>query len=173
METKFYIFLDIDGVLATTHQYYTNPKNWGDEYKRYRYDIKCVKVFNEILNNLNEHVIILSSDWKLHYSIETMNRIFEINGINTIVTDITDNLWGTKFKSVVQLNDCRADEILKYVHEHQIENWLAIDDLDLSPWIDENHFVRTPRANEGIKQSGIKDKILNILLNDNYEDKNN
>ena len=165
MNSKAHIFLDIDGVLATSHQYYTNRKKWHDMYDCYRFDEKCVKVFNSILDNINDHAIILSSDWKLRYNIEIMNEIFKWNSVNTVVTDITSNLWGVKFKAVSQLHDCRADEILKYVHEHQIEKWIAIDDLDLSPWIDEQHFVRTPRANEGIKQSGIKDKILSILLN--------
>jgi len=156
--------LDIDGVIATSHQHITNPKKWNNEYHSYHYDIKCVKVLNEIIEKTNP-IIILSSDWKLSYDIQMLNRIFEINGINSIVTDITDDLWGMKFTSMTQLQDCRADEILKYVHEHELENWVAIDDLDLSPWISEEHFVCTPRANEGIKQSGVKDKILNILLN--------
>ena len=164
MNSKYHIFLDIDGVLATSHQYYTNRKKWHEMYDCYRFDEKCVKVFNEILSKIDP-VIILSSDWKEKYSIEIMNEIFKWNAVNAVVTDITSNLWGVKFKSVAQLQDCRADEILLYVHEHQIENWLAIDDLDLSPWIDANHFVCTPRANEGIKQSGVKNKILNILLN--------
>jgi len=164
MNSKPHAFLDIDGVLATSHQHSTNPKNWDDEYYSYRYDVKCVEVFNEIIEKTNP-IIILSSDWKHYYDIKMLNRIFEINGINTIVTDITDDLWGVKFTSLAQLQDCRADEILKYVHDHEIENWVAIDDLDLSPWISEEHFVRTPRANEGIKQSGIKNKILNILTN--------
>mgnify|MGYP005847575373 CR=1 FL=1 len=157
-----YIFLDIDGVLATTHQYRTNRKKWHETYNCYRFDEKCVRVFNQITEKVNP-VIILSSDWGKQYSLSAMNDIFEWNGVNAIVTDITSDLWGVKFTSVAQLDDCRADEILKYVHEHNIENWVAVDDLDLSPWIDENHFVRTPRANEGIKQSGVKDKILNNL----------
>jgi len=164
VNSKPYIFLDIDGVLTTSYQYNTNPKKWDDEYHRYRYDIKCVKIFNEILEKTNS-IIILSSDWKLNYDIEMLNKIFEINDINTIVTDITPNFWGTKFKSVTELEECRAYEILKYVKDHKIKNWLAIDDIDLNPWISEEHFIRTPRANEGIKQSGIKNKILNILLN--------
>jgi hypothetical protein len=159
------IFLDIDGVLATSHQQYINPKKWDDVYNRYRYDIKCVKVFNEIIEKTNP-IIILSSDWKLHYDSKMLKRIFEINGINCTITDITDDLWGVKFKSLAQLEDCRADEILKYVHDHQIENWVAIDDLDLSTWISEEHFVCTPRANEGIKQSGIKNKIIKKITNE-------
>lgn len=163
MNSKIYFFLDVDGVLATTAQYYSNPKKWNDEFKRYRFDEKCVRVFNSILDNVNDFAIILSSDWKHHYTIEQLNQIFKWNGVNAVVTDITPDLWGVKFTSLAQLEDCRADEILKYVHEHNIENWLAIDDLNLSPWIDAEHFIRTPRANEGIKQSGVKDKILKIL----------
>ena len=131
-------------------------------YDCYRFDEKCVKVFNQILEKIDS-VIILSSDWGKKYSVEVMNEIFKWNNVNAVVTDITPDLWGSKFKSVAQLDDCRADEILLYVHEHNIKNWIAIDDLDLSPWIDQDHFVRTPRANEGIKQSGVKEKILNIL----------
>jgi hypothetical protein len=163
MNSKFHIFLDIDGVLATSHQYNTNRKKWHEMYDCYRFDEKCVKVFNQILDNISSPIIILSSDWGKKYSIEVMNEIFKWNTVNAVVTDITSDLWGIKFTSLAQLEDCRADEILKYVHEHQIENYIAIDDLDLSPWISDEHFVRTPRVNEGIKQSGIKDKILSRI----------
>jgi len=160
---NFYIFLDIDGVLATSHQFNSNRKKWHPMFNCYRFDEKCVKVFNSILDNVSGATIILSSDWKHHYSIEQMNQIFKWNSVNAVVTDVTPDLWGVKFTALSQLEDCRADEILKYVHEHEIQNWIAIDDLDLSPWISPEHFVRTPRVSEGIKQSGIKDKILNLL----------
>jgi len=159
-----FIFLDIDGVLATSHQFYTNSKRWP-EYGSYRFDDKCVKVFNEILGK-TDPIIILSSDWKTQYSIDAMNNIFGVNKIEGKISDITSNLWGVKFTSTAQLEDCRADEILKYVHEHDIKHWIAIDDLNLSPWISEEHFIHTPRANEGIKQSGIKNKILKLLQNE-------
>lgn len=163
MNSKTYIFLDIDGVLATSHQYNTNRKKWHEMYDCYRFDEKCVRVFNSILDNVNDFAIILSSDWKLRYKIEMMNEIFKWNRVNGIVADITPNLWGTRFMSLSELEECRANEILQYVTENKIEKWLAIDDLNLSPWIDADHFVRTPRANEGIKQSGVRDKIINIL----------
>jgi len=95
-----------------------------------------------------------------------MNEIFKWNNINGFITDYTMNAWGTKFKSIAQLEDCRAYENIKnMLKNNEIENWLAIDDIDLNPWISEEHFIRTPRANEGIKQSGIKIKLLSILLN--------
>jgi len=168
VNSKPYIFLDIDGVLATSNQYRTNPKKWHEEYACYRFDEKCVKVFNEIIEK-TDPIIILSSDWGKQYNLEALNNIFKWNGVNGVVTDITSDLWGVKFTSLAQLEDCRADEILKYVHENKIENWLAIDDLDLSPWIDDQHFIRTPRASEGIKQSGIKNRILNILKSSKNE----
>jgi len=158
------IFLDIDGVLATSHQFYTNNKKWPD-YGRYRFDDKCVKVFNEILRK-TDPTIILSSDWKLNYSINALNNIFEVNRIEGKVSDITPSLWGVKYNSLyTDLEVCRAEEILLYVSRHNVVNYVAIDDLNLSPWIPDN-FVHTPRANEGIKQSNVKNKIIKVITNE-------
>jgi len=66
------------------------------------------------------------------------------------------------FTSFQQLEECRAYEILQYVRERELTNWVAVDDLNLSKWIP-NNFVYTPKSNEGIKQSGVKEKIIKIL----------
>ena len=158
-----FIFLDIDGVLATSHQFYTNRKKWPD-YGCYRFDDKCVKVFNEILKK-TDPIIVLSSDWKLNYTIEAMNNIFKVNNIEGVVSDITPSLWGTRYLSYSELDECRAQEILLYVSRHDVVNYVAIDDLNLKPWIPDN-FVHTPRANEGIKQSSVKDKIIKMITNE-------
>jgi hypothetical protein len=156
-----HIFLDIDGVLATTHQYRTNRKKWHPTYDCYRFDEKCVEVFNTIIEKVNP-VIILSSDWKDHYTIAQMNEIFAWNGVNGIISDVTPSSWGVMFTSLQQLEECRSYEINVYANRNHLTNWVAVDDLNLKLWIPER-FVHTPRANEGIKQSGIKDKILNII----------
>lgn len=161
MNTNKYIFLDIDGVLATTVQYYTNRKKWHPMYDCYRFDEKCVKIFNDIIEKTNP-IIILSSDWKDRYTINQLNEIFEWNGVNAKVTDITPSSWGVKFTSLQQLEECRSYEINTYANINEITNFVAIDDLNLKLWIPEN-FVHCTRANEGIKQSGVKDKILKIL----------
>jgi hypothetical protein len=148
-------------VLATTQQYYTNKKKWNPMYDRYRFDEKCVKVFNQIFENSNV-LVVLSSDWKENYTIEHLNRIFAWNGVKITIVDKTPNLWKVKFTNLQQLEECRSAEIQQYIDEHEIERYVIIDDLDLSPWFPEN-FVRTPRANEGIKQSGLKNKIINLL----------
>jgi len=159
-----HIFLDIDGVLATTAQYYTNRKKWHPMYDCYRFDEKCVRIFNNIIEKTNP-IIILSSDWKDRYSITMLNEIFEWNKVNAKISDITPNLWGTQYTSLQQLEECRAEEILKYQVDHAdvVDKWVAIDDLNLKSWMPDN-FVHCTRVNEGIKQSGVKDKILKILL---------
>jgi hypothetical protein len=155
------LILDFDGVLATTNQFYTNRKKWNPIYKSYRFDDKCVRVLNKIIEVKNP-TIVVSSDWKLTYDIGMLNKIFEINGINATVADVTVDLWETVYKSYQQLEECRANEILQYVNEHELVNYVVIDDLNLTPWIPDN-FVHCKHVNEGIKQSGIKDKIINIL----------
>jgi hypothetical protein len=156
-----HIFLDIDGVLATVRQFYMKKRH--EEYNCYRFDPKCVKVFNDIIEK-TDAIIVLSSDWRDHYSIKTMNNIFEWNAVNATVSKYTPSLWGIEFFRAEELEACRAAEILKFVKDNDVKKWVAIDDLDLKPYISEENFVWTPRANEGIKQSGVKDKILKRLL---------
>ena len=158
---KKYIFLDIDGVLATTRQFYS--KKLHKEWNTYGFDKKCVRILNEILDE-TKAIIILSSDWKYHYDLETMNDIFKWNGVNTTITDYAPSLWGVRYFALSELEACRSEEITKYVIEHKIKKWVAIDDLDMGEFLAEENFVLTPRTTEGIKQSGIKQKILKKLL---------
>lgn len=162
------IALDIDGVLATTKQFYSSKRH--EEWNCYSFDPKCVKVFNEILEKTDYPDIVLSSDWRTHYDLETMNKIFEWNKVNTKIKDFTPDVWGVKFNSVQELDECRAFEINYYVGRQEVkfgivyDKWIAIDDLFLHPHMNEENFVHTPRISEGIKQSGVKDKILKKLL---------
>jgi hypothetical protein len=64
----------------------------------------------------------------------------------------------------------RVIEITQFLHDHpEITHWVAVDDLDMGKngesWKDWgiDNFVLTPLATQGIKQSGIKDKILKFL----------
>jgi len=163
MNSKPVIFLDIDGVLATSNQYYTNKKKWHPTFDCYRFDEKCVKIFNDIIEKTNP-IIILSSDWQNHYDLKQLNEIFKWNKVNCVITDVTGTAWGDKFTNLAQLEECRAYDIVQYAKKHEIKKYIAIDDLNLSHWLDD-YFIHTPRINEGIKQSGIKEKILKILLN--------
>jgi len=158
------IFLDIDGVLATDNeQLYLSTKKYDQQLNVYGFDKKCVKIFNEICDRTHP-IIILSSDWQHHWSIKQINDFFERQGITHKITDVTGTAYGDKFTNLSQLEECRAYDIVQYAKKHNIKKYVAIDDLDLNPWL-EGYFVYTPRSFEGIKQSGVKDKIIKLLKN--------
>lgn len=159
MEDTIILFLDIDGVLATDRQFFT--KKLHPKYNIYGYDQRCVKILNEIIDETGAQ-IVLSSDWKTHFTLAEMNEIFRDNSIKHTIIDFTPNLWGTEYFKYQNLEDCRANEILRYVQEHDIKTYVAVDDLYLKNWIPIN-FVQCTQVREGIKQSGVKNKIIKIL----------
>jgi hypothetical protein len=162
------IFLDIDGVLATHKQYMMNRRKFWEKNEiakdlriPYPFDPKCVKVFNEILDATDAD-IVLSSDWKEHFSLEDMNKIFKFNGVNKSPINTTINEVASFGNQTMN----RAYQIGKYITDYGITNYVVIDDLNVGKYMvitnDEDKFVLTQDF-EGIKQLGIKEKILNIL----------
>jgi hypothetical protein len=203
------IFLDHDGVICLSH-------NWGSrlkkaekwkrenpfsklsdvpiEYRFDNFDPKSIKVLNSILESTDAEIII-SSDWRLHATVEEMGQYYEIQGI------IKKPIGYTKvFHYTNWLDDgflpsesedfpwSRSDgreqerffEITRWMEENEKElevtSWVAVDDLHMGKnvaassygpyerdWGLEN-FVWTPRDFEGIKQSGVKDKIIKFLI---------
>jgi hypothetical protein len=163
---KKIIFLDIDGVLATNIQFRMNHKKfmskneWAKELNvPYPFDKGCVKIFNEILEETNS-TIILSSDWKLHWNLEQIDIIFKRNGVNQSPEFVTDN----DPISFGNLTKNRAWEIEKCIKVIQPEKYVIIDDLWIHTYmgLDVDKFVLTKNS-EGLKQIGIKDKIIGIL----------
>jgi hypothetical protein len=92
--------------------------------------------------------------------------------------DIFPKEWGyLRFRAVIELE--RSMEIRHWLENHpEVTHWVAIDDLDMSVNFLEDrftvkdgsdtkpgltNFVHTPRSNEGIKQSGVKEKIISFL----------
>lgn len=162
-----YIYLDIDGVLATFRQFLTNKdkfqtKNkWAKELNiTYPYDNECVKIFNEIIEVTNA-TIILSSDWGLYFDVETMNKIFEYNGIIHKIKEFTpkiDAMFGNMERQ-------RYDEIKKHIVDNGIQDYIIVDDLSIEKYMNENektHFFKTIEF-EGLKQSNLKEKIIDKL----------
>jgi hypothetical protein len=154
------LFLDFDDVMATSRQYYAKKRHpiFNNVYP---FDPKCVKVLNSIIETINP-VIICSSDWKLHFNLEQLNQIFGWNLINDVITDVTPSLWGVQFEKLKDLEECRAAEIKLFADNNNITNFVAVDDLNLHKWLP-NNFVWCSHSTEGIKQSGVKDKIIKIL----------
>lgn len=163
------IFLDIDGVLATDKEYMTNRTKFRKKYPEaerlripYPFNKGCVKIFNEIITIVDPY-IVLSSDWRTHFNLSEIDEIFKFNGVIKSPDDYTCN----EVVSFGNLTKNRAYQIGKYINQHpKIVRWVAIDDMDMRPYMkitneDENMIVT--KDNEGIKQLGIKNKIIKKL----------
>ena len=141
------------------------------------FDKKAIKILNEILEETGCEIVI-SSDWKLNATLEELGDYYESQGIIKRPIALTPNIQhctvhGNVFiwSSQWDLEQTRTIEIRQYIHDHpEITHWVSIDDLNMGkigePWKDVwaiDNFVLTPKSSEGIKQSGIKEKILNYF----------
>jgi len=168
------MFLDHDGVICLSN-------NWGGRYKKKgfdsnpeipmdirmdSFDTKAVKVLKEIIDETGCELVI-SSDWKRHGSLKQMKEMFITRGIKPPIAytpdmkDFDENGHSMlHWKGYVE--SIRVYEVNEYLKNHpEVTHWVAVDDMNLSSL---ENFVRTTKPyNEGIKQSGIKDKILKYL----------
>lgn len=140
------LFLDIDDVICLWKQY-DKPRHTNEVPP---FDQKAVKVLNQILED-SECEIVISSDWKDHCTLHELQEIFRFNNVIKFPIATTNSIC---------YGDCKDEEILNYVEAHKPTKWVAIDDMDLAV----PNFVKCSRLNEGIKQTGIKEKILKYLM---------
>jgi hypothetical protein len=148
------------------------------------FDKKSVKILNEILEETGAEIVV-SSDWRFYATLEELGDYYTSQGIikrplavTGMFKDLFPREWSSlRFRADLELE--RYMEIQHWIDEHpEITKWVAVDDLDMSieflgdrfssaddtekkPGL--TNFVLTPRVNEGIKQSGVKDKILMYL----------
>jgi hypothetical protein len=175
MEKKNYkcLFMDHDGVICLPEQFgrrrkFTPSDGWKSVFDGF--DPKAVKVLNKILEATDAEIVI-SSDWRFHGDLELLQQVYRDCGVIKVPIGMTtkgpvrspdDFPWFI----VTELEQTRSLEILRYLRDHpEITKWVAVDDLDMSVrngWGLTN-FVLTPRSYEGIKQVGIKDKIIKFL----------
>ena len=189
------LMLDHDGVICLSNNWGGRKKKWAkyrstnpESSKEIKYapvsvrfddfDKKAVKVLNEILEETGAEIVV-SSDWKLHATLEELGEYYEEQGIIKKPIALTTNLGKcTWYNDIIwvwsprwELEMTRVIEIKQYLHDNpEITHWVSIDDLNMGKngedWKDEwalDNFVLTPKSNEGIKQSGVKEKILNFL----------
>jgi hypothetical protein len=161
------IFLDIDGVISTYKQYSMNRTKfrkkygWADELKvPYPFDKKCVDILNEIIDK-TDCEIVLSSDWRRHWNLSDLDKIFKHNLVKRSPVDTTPIDPITFSNSDMN----RFHEIIEFIKKHDLKNWVIIDDLKVGYYLDENTKERFFLTNdrEGIKKSGLKNKIISKL----------
>lgn len=147
------IFQDVDGPLAT------DRKGWDKEQTTegniYLFDPLCVEQLNRVLIETGAD-IVLSSDWKYHFSLGAMRRIFALNGIiKSPICFTTLNAVGRKLS--MDLEGVRKLEIKQWIEEHKPKNHVAVDDLDLTD--PEINFLQVDSYN------GIDEHIANGMIN--------
>mgnify|MGYP003704972755 CR=1 FL=1 len=165
----------------------SNPESSSDkmdapvEVRFDDFDEKAIRILNKILEETGAEIVV-SSDWKRWANVEEMGEYYETKGISKKPIDFTPDLgkctwytnevwvWSPKWAAEMS----RVIEIKQYLHDHpEITHWVAVDDLFMGRSITHDgytveydwgltNFVHTPRSNEGIKQSGIKEKIFRI-----------
>jgi len=154
MKNRIILFLDIDDVISVG---WVKQKlyPWG---KHLPFDKKCVNVLNAIYDEIN-YEIVVSSDWRNSFSLDVLKMIFKEFNVKAEVVDITPNSGGY---IPTNLDGGRIEEIETYLKENEDEilAWVSVDDLKL---FDLEYFVHCPKWTEGIKQTGIKEKILKIF----------
>ncbi len=128
------IFIDVDGPLAWG--------TWGDgkvtlsEATKtftipYAWDIADCEALQKICNETNASLVV-SSDWRKHFSFIQLKRIFQYYGITAPIVDITthQDLWNKMSRPSIDHE--RALEVVKWAKDNKISNWIAIDDLRLA-----------------------------------------
>ena len=150
------------------------------------FDEKAIKVLNEILEETGAEIVV-SSDWRLHANLEELGDYYISQGIikrpiavTDMFKDIFPKEWNAfRFRADLEIE--RSMEIGHWLKNHpEVTHWVAVDDLNMSSEFlskyfsdgesDKNpglsNFVLTPKSSEGIKQCGIKEKIIKYLKNE-------
>jgi hypothetical protein len=157
------------------------------EYRFDDFDSKAIKVLNEIIEETGCDIVV-SSDWRLHANLEELGYYYMKQGIikkPIAVTDIFQDIFPKEwnaFKFHADLELERSMEINHWLENHpEVTHWVAVDDLNMSveflgdrfsskdgsdKKLGLSNFVLTPKSSEGIKQSGIKEKIIKFLKNE-------
>jgi hypothetical protein len=154
------------------------------QYRFDNFNKKAVAVLNSIIEETGAEIVV-SSDWKRWATVDELGDYYESQGIIKRPIDATafcrdlyndggaahlkdeDINWNRQW----MLEQERHVEILHWLKQHpEVTHWVAIDDLNMAKNYDDiertwglENFVLTPRSMEGIKQSGIKEKVLEFL----------
>lgn len=161
------------------------------EYRFDNFDQKAVKVLNAILKETDAEIVV-SSDWRLYATVEELGEYYKSQGIIKKPIGVTEKFHYTNWLNEgflpsddddkfpwsrsENMEQERHFEIMRYLGNYpSITDWVAIDDLHMGinvaassygPYDRDwglSNFVWTPRDWEGIKQSGVKEKIIKFL----------
>lgn len=184
------IFLDHDGVICLSTEWGGRGKKKSKYLKEFpgtedtlpawvkmdNFNDKAVKILNSILLETGAEIVV-SSDWKLYSTLDELKEMFTKYGLIKQPIDTTPNIplkYDKTYYTKEELSEYRVMEIKNWMKLHpEVTHWVTVDDLPLGEKFGPisgnsngglTNFVLTPRSHEGIKQSGIKEKIIKFLV---------
>lgn len=128
------IFIDVDGPLSYG-TWNEGKVTMHDTYGEFKIPYPWVHEDCDALHKICEETnaeLVVSSDWKMHFTFRQLQHIFRYYGINAPVIDITthQSLWNKM--SQPDREWMRAAQITKWVKDNKISNWISIDDMKLN-----------------------------------------
>ena len=135
---KKVIFLDHDGVMVL------NGKD---------FEPKAIKLLQEIIKETKCDIII-SSAWRKHIPFFNIQSLYRKHGLKTPMGYTPVNI-----SHIDDRPDIRGEEINTWLAHWPVEHWVALDDLDLSPFC-ENFVKCDPSYGLTEKES---EEIIQIL----------
>lgn len=187
------LFLDNDGVVCLANNWgsrykkrvkdrvtETDARKMPVEYRFDNFDKGAVKVLNEVLESTGAEIVV-SSDWRMWANLDELGEYYLSQGFCKKPISVTKMLkdcdqpedfpWNRNW----DLEQSRTLEIKQWLRDNPgVTHWVAVDDLHMGikgkkdyrefyhEWGLKN-FVWTPYDREGIKQSGVKQKLLKYL----------
>lgn len=164
----------------------TSPSELSVDLRFDNLDKKAVHILNEILEESGAEYVV-SSDWRFHATLEELGNYYFSQGVvkrpldsTGMFKDLFPKQWASlRFRADLEIE--RYMEVENWLERHpEVTHWVAVDDLNMSVEFLSTHFsnansesdvkpgltnfVLTPKSTEGIKQNGIKEKILHFLL---------
>ena len=129
-----YIFLDIDGVFNSTDycnsiEYLTETSGMSDAQimliaHHTHLDPKAIELFDQLVERSGA-TVILSSTWRVRYSVDEMNEMLKGRGAKFQLADRTPVLFG-KLSSRIP----RGKEIAEFLKKNKPESFVILDDHD-------------------------------------------
>ncbi len=148
------LFLDHQGVIYLEKAIWPNGKPILLDF-----DQGAVSILNEIIKEVYCEIVV-SSDWKTWVDLPKMKSFYIKQGI------IKPPIGYTPTTNINHLDDIaylRAKEISEWLDSTEnVTSWVVIDDLDMRKHL--SNFVWVEDSKKGIKEEGIKKKIIDYLL---------
>lgn len=126
------IFLDIDGVMNTYNQMWRQRRTSGTVVNENWCPLACRNI--TLLCTYFDARIVISSSWRVKRDLWELRQILQNNSINP------DMLIGTTPILCENGQDddyCRGDEISLWLEENGCRNFVIIDDIPVSEFLEE------------------------------------